>query len=444
MFEILIWLGVTIVALGMCYAYAGSRDVFHPLMFIGPMMLFMYAWMPLKLYNSGGLDGFFQNDQLVMVQSINVVGMLCFVLGVLSPGCRLPASRPAEAMSPKAARVLIVVALLIGLLGLAAWGTAIRNVGGIKEAFSSSYSGGWDDNGYVRDGSLLMFPAFLLIMSVAIRLGFKLSYIGMMLIFIGPWAVQALFTARRGPTFMIFIMVSMGWFINRRTRPSLLLTGVAGLVLGMLLLLLVSNRGNIYMGSDQQMTTDVSGVTEKADAGNEFIYGTGAILSAEQRHSFYWGRRYMAQIVVRPVPHTIWPTKYEDFGLSEMLHNGGTGEGFAETLGWEGADGSAPGIIADLWLEFRWLNFPFLFLMGQAYARVWRRTHTHGGPWIAEYIMMSALSIYFVMQTMEAVIFRLLILSIPVWLAWFVAGRRQAPVIIDDMPGLTPQIEWPA
>jgi hypothetical protein len=123
-----------------------------------------------------------------------------------------------------------------------------------------------------------------------------------------------------------------------------------------------------------------------------------------------------------------------------MWHNGGTGEGFAETLGWEGAEGSAPGIVADLWLEFRWLNFPFLFLMGQLYARVWRRTHTHGGVWITEYIMMSALSIYFVMQTMEAVIFRLLILSIPVWIAWFVAGRREAPVPIDDASDFAPQI----
>ena len=55
---------------------------------------------------------------------------------------------------------------------------------------------------------------------------------------------------------------------------------------------------------------------------------------------------------------------------------------------------------------------------------MWRKTYTHGGAWITQYIMMSALSIYLVMQTMEAVIFRLLILSIPVWIAWSIAGRR--------------------
>src|ERR1035441_5117797 len=86
MFEILIWASIGVVALGMAYAYAGSRDVFHPLMFIGPMMLFMYAWMPLKLSASGGLDGFFDKDQLIFVQSINFAGIVCFVLGTLSIG----------------------------------------------------------------------------------------------------------------------------------------------------------------------------------------------------------------------------------------------------------------------------------------------------------------------------------------------------------------------
>ena len=428
MFEFLIWLGAIAVLGGMWYAYSGSRDVFHPLMFMGPMMLFMYAWMPYKLYVSGGLDGFFQIDQLITVQCINVAGMLCFVLGCLRPGCRLPVSQPAEALSPRAARVLIVAALVMGCVGFAAWATAIRNVGGLREAFSASYSGGWDDNGYVRDGALLMFPAFLLVLAVAVRLGFKLSYIGMMLLFLGPWGIEALFTARRGPTFMIFTMVGMGCFLNRRTRPSLLVTGGAGFALGLLLLFLVTNRNSIYLGSDQQLTTDISAVADNAHTGNEYIYGAGSILSAEQRHAFYWGRRYLAQIAVRPIPRAVWPTKYEDFGLPEMEHNAGTGEGFAETLGWEGANGSAPGIIADLWLEFRWLNFPFLFLVGQLYVRAWRRTHTHGGPWITQYIIISALSIYFVMQTMEAVIFRLLILSIPVWVAWFFAGRTQEPV----------------
>ena len=196
------------------------------------------------------------------------------------------------------------------------------------------------------------------------------------------------------------------------------------------MLFLVTNRQNIYLGSDRDVTVDVGAVVEKPDTGNEYIYGAGGLLSSEQRNSFYWGRRYLAQVLIRPIPHTLWPTKYEDFGLPEMTHNAGTGEGFEETLGWQGAVGSAPGIVADLWMEFHWWNLPVLFLLGRFFGSAWRSAQLAGGLATAQYVIMAALSIYFVMQTMEAVIFRLLILSLPLRLVWYLAreGQTVAPL----------------
>jgi len=422
MFTSLIWVVMAVVALAMWYAYAGSRDVFHPVMFIGPMMAFMYAWMPVKLDAIGGLDGFFQRDQLDFVQRINVFGIVSFMLGAFSIGCRLPATRrPAPRVSPVA---LIVCGVVLGCTGLAAWVTTVIHGSG---GDLTGYRGGWDDSGYIRDASLLMFPAFLLIASAGFLQGFRVLHACLMLLFITPGVAEAAASARRGPTFMIAVILAMGWYLNVRKRPSLVLTGVAGLVLGMLMLFLVSNRRNIYLGSDQELTTDVTSIVEKPDTGNEFIYGAGTILSAEQRRSFYWGRRYLAQVLIRPIPSSLWPTKYEDFGLPELTHNAGTGEGFAETLGWQGATGSAPGIIADLWVEFHWLNIPVLFLLGRVYTIAWRKAQLEGGPWITQYIVMSALSIYFVMQTMEAIIFRVLILSVPMHLAWRIARQNGKP-----------------
>ena len=421
MFQFLSWAILAAIAIAIWYAYAGSRDVFHPLMFLGPMMIFMYVWMPLKLDAIGGLDGFFQRDQLNFVQGLNLSGVLCFLLGCLSQGCRLPARRAEPEFD---GAVMTMAGAVVGLIGLAAWAYTIANVGGFTEAFGKSYAGGWDDNGYIRDASLLMFPAFLLILAPGTRCGFGVVKIALLALFLAPWTVQAAFTARRGPTFMIAMIAALGWYLNRRKRPPLALMAVAGGGLGFLMLFLVANRGAIYLGSDKDLTTDVGNMVEKPDTGNEFIYGTGTVLSAEQRNSFYWGRRYLAQVIVRPIPHTIWPTKYEDFGLPELNHNAGTGEGFEETLGWSGAEGSAPGMIADLWVEFWWLNLPALFLTGMFYAYAWRRANIDGGPWVAQYVILSALSIYFVMQTMEAVIFRLLILSLPVRLAWRAASKE--------------------
>jgi len=437
MFELLIYLVVAIVAVGIIYAYSKSRDVFHPLMFIGPMMIVMYAWMPYKLYSIGGLNGYFQEDQLQFVQWINVAGVAAFVLGCMTKGLSLPKYRPAE---PEISPVtLLICGAVVGGLGLAAWVTTIMGVGGFSVFLTDSTSGGWDDSGYIRDGTLLMFPGFLLVLSATFRQGFRFLNAGLMLSFLGPWILQSILTSRRGPTFMIAVVVAMGWFLHRRTRPSLITTAGAGILLGLAMLFLVSNRGAIYIGSDQELNTDVTSIIETPDTGNEYIYGSGSILAAEQQGNFYWGRRYLAEVLVRPIPRAVWPDKYADFGLPELEHNAGTGEGFEEALGWEGAAGSAPGVIADLWLEFRWLNIPVLFLLGGIFVAVWRKASVAGGPWIAQYAILAALSIYFVMQTMEAVIFRLLILSFPIWLSWRIARRApEVPVVLPYYDDNTP------
>jgi hypothetical protein len=427
MFEVLIWSTIAVVVLGMIYAWDGAHDVFHPMMFIGPMLLFLYGWMPLKLLQANGLEGFFQIDQLIFVQTINLLGTAAFVFGCNTVGLRNVRPQLSRLrLSDSAGRKLISGGLVLGVIGLAAWLTGIRNVGGLRAAFSTAYSGGWDDNGYVRDASMLMFCAFTVILTVTLKNRVRPVYLLYLAIFLTPWVIQAIFTARRGPTFLICTLAGMGPFLIRNRRPPLVATALAGLGVGYLILFLVSNRGTLHLGSDFQFTTDVTSMIEKPDTGNEYIYGTGCVLAAEARHNFYWGKRYAAQILVRPVPKEMWPNKYADFGLpalqeamgSATTSNAGTGEGFSEVLGWVSAKGSAPGIVSDLWIEFRWLGIPILGIIGRIYATVWRKAVTEGHVWTAQYIIMSALSIYLVMQQMEAVIFRLLILSVPVWLVW--------------------------
>jgi len=434
MFLSLIWTLIVVVALALLYTWAGSKDVFHPLMFIGPMFVFMYAWMPLKLESIGGLAGFFQADQLEFVQRLNILGVIAFILGCLSVGARLKVRPKKEPeVSP---RVLKFCGTVLGCFGVIAWViTVINGTGGDL----SGYRGGWDDSGYIRDASLLIFPAFLLIFAGALREGIRIAHICLLTIFMLPLVIEAAFSARRGPTFMIAAVLTIGTFMYRKKRPSLMVTIGAGALLGLLMLFLVSNRQNIYLGSDKELTTDVTSIVETPDTGNEYIYGTGTVLSSEQRGSFYWGRRYLAQVLIRPIPSSIWPTKYEDFGVGELTHNAGTGEGLMETLGWEGAEGSAPGLIADLWVEFHWLNLAALFAIGLGYGYVWRKSQTEGGAWIGQYVIMSALSVYLVMQTMEAVIFRLMILSIPLRFSWYLA-KKAITSSVQDTPGTSPQL----
>ena len=435
MVELLIVLAALIALVAALCAFDGSRDVFHPLVFIGPMLAFLYGWMPWQLYTSGGLAQFFDNDQLLFVERLNVFGIFAFVAACLAAGVqtRVQTRRsrsgaqttPSKPLSAAGVRRLLIGGIIAGALGFLCWSITIINVGGFTKAFSASYSGGWDDSGYIRDGSLLLLVGVLLAVTALARGGPRKLAIATAAVYGTPWLAQAVLMARRGPTFAIVLIVLMAWYLSRGRRPPVLSVGVLGIALGWLVLFLVTNRSSIYLGSDFDVNTDVRDIVEKPDTGNEFIYGTGTVLATERRDHYFWMRRYLAQIMVRPIPSAVWPTKYEDFGVPELLQNAGTGEGFADALGWVGAIGSAPGIIADLWVELWWFAIAAMALLGWLYGFVWRRAITRGGVWTSQYIILSALSIYLVMQTMEAVIFRTLLLSIPCWLTWRWAERAE-------------------
>ena len=426
MFEALLLLAFLIVAVGILIAYDGSRDVFHPLIFIGPMMVFLYAWMPYQLFSSNSLQQYFTSNQLVSVQTLNALGILAFVLACLAASnLKMTRKRErfagVERLSATGCNRLRIGAVVTGSVGLTCWLISIVNVGGFVNAFSRSYSGGWDDSGYVRDGNLLLLVGVLLTLGAATSDGWRLINILLGCLYGVPWLTQALLTARRGPTFAILILLLMGSFLLRGKRPPIAAVAIGGLALGWLSLFLVTNRGNIYLGSDFSLTTDaknIRSIVEKSDTGNEYIYGTGSIISAEKRGHYFWLRRYLAQLLVRPIPSSIWPTKYEDFGVPELLNNAGTGEGFGDALGWVGAVGSAPGIIADLFIEAWWLAVPLMGVLGWVFGFVWRKAVEKGPAWQCQYVIMAALSMYLVMQTMEAVIFRTLLLSVPSWLIW--------------------------
>lgn len=430
MVEILLWTTAATTVIAMLIAWDGSRDVFHPLVYIGAMFLFLYSYMPLKLYYSGQLASYFTDAQLISIEVLNLAGIAAFCAGCLTAGLRLPSAGRVESGTPAESEGrLLTGAAISGGIGLACWVISIANVGGFVNAFSHSYGGGWDDSGYIRDGSILLLAGVVLT-NAAIAAGrARLVSILMLIAFGGPWLVQALLTSRRGPTFTFSVMAIASWFLFRRRRPPVLFATCAGLALGYFIMFLVANRSNIHLGSDLELNGDVSAVAETSNTGNEFVYGTGAVFGARKAGHYYWGRRYLAQIAVRPIPSAIWPTKYADFGVPELLQNAGTGEGIGDALGWEGAEGSAPGIVADLWLEFWWLCVPVLALMGYGYGWLWRQSELRGRAWTTQYTVFFALSIYLVMQTMEAVIFRSVVLSVPVWITWKWAMRRSPEAV---------------
>ena len=80
----------------------------------------------------------------------------------------------------------------------------------------------------------------------------------------------------------------------------------------------------------------------------------------------------------------------------------------ANVVGWEIANGAAPGFVGDFWLEFGKGAPLAIAAVGWIYGKFWRRARTN--PAIQPvYIIFAALSIYLITQTIDAWLFRCLL-----------------------------------
>jgi len=234
-----------------------------------------------------------------------------------------------------------------------------------------------------------------------------------------PWFLQGLLGARRGPTIVIVATIGMSWYLARRRRPPIVLMLAAGLVVGFLVIFLVTNRRSIYIGSDFDVSTKNMDTFFTANEANEYIFAVGCITTSRETGTYYWGRRYLAQILVRPIPKQIWPNKYVDFGVPELLQNAGVAlDGLETVMGWAEVPGAAATMVADFWVEMSWLAIPLCGLIGWGYGYVWRRAVQEQGWWTTFYMILTLLSVYMITQSGEAVIFRFVILSVPAYIVW--------------------------
>ena len=417
-----------LVALGaMLLAYWRSRDSFHPLVYLGPMLFSLYCLLPLYLFyiETDKLISFLTERQLEYIQGLNLLGVISLCAGVLLGDKNIRQSyysSQGEILPPAMCTRINRAAFICGFLGVASFVYSLAHVGGLADAYGRGYGGGWIESGYLREALLLTLPALLWLMTSHIRR--KLSKLdwALIILFAIPLLMHGFLGARRGPTFMALVALFIGWYLVRFRRPNLLKVLTGGLLLGLLLLFLVSNRDQIYLGSKfdlQRAPTEYI----KAGSGNEYIYGAGTIINADTRKEYFWGKRYFVIFFIRPIPRQLWPSKYEDasrlLGIPNLETNMGTGgDVFSDTLGWSGAVGAAPGIVADMWIEFWWYAFPVLFIIGWAYGVAWRKAISLGGLWIPNYTLMTALALYLVMQTLEAMAFRFLITAAASWLIW--------------------------
>lgn len=428
MLETLIWATAALCAAMVIYGWRLYGDVFHPLVLTAPMLAFMYVVMPLELLSDGSLFAYVARTQAEFAQLLFLLGAGAFALGCAAGSAVRPKPHWTFARVFYAAETIRKGAYVLGALGLGAWTYTVMNAGGFTAVFSRPKGYGWSEIGAIREAAYLMIAGLLLLLSPEgfdwknprWRLGVAAFSI--------PYLTQGVLGAQRGPTFIIAATLGLSWYMARGRRPPLTLVLAGGAALAFLMLFLVLNRGEIYLGSDFEVKTDVSEFFRASEA-NEYIFGVGCVTAARQNGEFFWGKRYLAQVLVRPIPRQIWPTKYHDFGIPEIELNAGVaGSGLLPVMGWAEIPGAAAGMVADVWVEFSWLALPFLLVIGWLFGYAWRRAVTQSGPWTSLFTIGALLSVYFVAQSGEAVIFRFLILSTATLCIWRRA-RRPVPAL---------------
>jgi hypothetical protein len=419
MYELMIWATIAVCAVSAIVAYISTRDVFHPVLLLAALCIFIYGYMPLSLQQGGLLFTFVTEAQAEFCQMIALFGILAMMIGCFVGSKKITPDR-GEYMFEYSGEILQRGGYILGALGLACWGITIHGVGGFAAAFGQADGQGWSEYGYIREGVYLLIVAIILLLTPQ---AFKIrdrKWYAAVIIFSIPFVMQGLLGARRGPTFVITGALGMSWYLARGKRPPLpILMGAAALV-GTLMLFLVTNREKIYLGSDfNGLRTDITGIVTRASESNEYVFGVGCIENARVTNRYFWGRRYFAYVFVRPIPHQIWPDKYADFGVIELTRNAGaSGMGLAAVMGWKAVPGAAAAMIADMWVEFSWLMIPALYFVGYGYGMTWKRMVDIGGVWNSQYTIISILAIYLVTQSGEAVIFRFFILTIPAQWVW--------------------------
>ncbi len=428
MFEVLVW-ATAAVAFGLAFiGYWMSKDVFHPALFLGPMLAYTYWLVPLVVTRDGVVWHLLPRSEMVWVQLYYLMGVACLCGGTLLAG--VPRRRVEPWLpSLEVRRQLLSAGVLLGAIGVAAFAYMVTISGGMEAAYGRAHGGGRASSGYVREAFYLIIPGLMLILLSSSGRRLLRTELMWLAAIAAPMVFHGAVSAARGPSFMVLVTLTAGYYVVRNRRPPFVLAFAGMGAMGVLLLLLVTHRGMIHLGSDRLEFRGVDAVLQfvgRPTPGNEYVFGSGVMIDASIKGEYQWGARYFIQTVIRAIPHQVWPSQYEDtaafFGI-EGVHLSVLGD-LSQTLGWSATRGASMSLLADVWKQLWWLGLVLLLALGWVHGYVWRRAITSGRIWQLGLVLLLALSVFTTQQTLQAMLFRVLWMGGVGWIVWRLMVRN--------------------
>jgi oligosaccharide repeat unit polymerase len=428
--ELVLYASGAVVILAAQRGFRNTRDPLLPSVFLAPMLLYVYAFHPLTLYNSGSIHAIFPNpDQLVRPNLVNLFGIAFFCWGSnYESKAPVAVDRKfvlfGDDLSPIQRHRIRQVAVLLSIVATFVFLTMVWSSGGIAKVLSQRKPSLQSPigSGYYNELTKLGYPAMLLLAASRQGRRFDLKIASELLLFGAAPVLHSTMLGRRGPMFMTACTLFACWCIVRGRRPNLRGTILTLGLVGCLMLLLAGNRNALFQPWENEI--DFSVLTNKLttgeiSSGDEYVAGVGTIQVSHFHQRHFWGLRLFTQTFIRPIPKQLWPSKYEDMGMGWMTSDPGSAgfkiSDWKKAVGFEIQLGSAPGFIADLFLEFSYLFIIPCFLIGWFYAIVWEKATRLGGKWAILYALMLILSVFLIAQSIGAWLYKLLLLWAPCW-----------------------------
>lgn len=433
--EFLIIVTAFVILLAMYCAFHVTRDPLHPMIFLAPMLFYMFVMRPVVLMHAGVLERMFTPPQILFVLTIKLLTNIFFCAGCLwgvwhfRGAPRLPAG---GGLSAGGRQWAFVLGCFFGFVSLAAYLIMLFRAGGPMVAYSVPYAGaGWAPSGYILEAPQFSLPALVLLAISRQGRILRIQDLALILLFGSPWLIQGLLGARRGALFFSAITLWMAWHVYTNRRPSLwkTLTGVT--ILGLLALAVVTYRKEIYIGSKLQIDPHqyIEAVLNPVDAGagDDFIDSSGILLTSSTYGRHNWGLRCLATYFVRPIPRQLWPNKYVDIGMgwmdSPIDRFGYTDVEWENAAGFNPIYGMSLGLDGSFFLDFSWFGLIGCWLAGFFFAYVWRKERQHQGVWQILSVACLAFSVFAPAQDFYTFLYRWLFVCLPACVAWAIFIR---------------------
>ncbi|MCH7861589.1 MAG: hypothetical protein IH998_07850 [Proteobacteria bacterium] len=147
----------------MTVTYRRSRDALHPLMFLGPMLIYVYVFRPALLLASGDLQKFLSDEQILFAQMLFTLGIVFFCMGILF-GSGRKRGRIRFELTPKMRPRLVRLGCILGTLAVSSYWFAIFYSGGFFRVYGRAkgyYSTG---SGWINELVNLAIPAAALLL----------------------------------------------------------------------------------------------------------------------------------------------------------------------------------------------------------------------------------------------------------------------------------------